>query len=280
MASKNRETCLCVYSAQLLNACQRLCIHPTSKVARENLEVFLNLWLTLYSDVQQLSRDISELLLERTSCFAQQHSNYVPQNSPAKHVTIREASPSPGSGLRSDQYTRPAAMASSATTSLPPSDMSRPSSTVPGGGGVVGGRMPLQTHKTASKALDSDEQAAIEQTGLDMKTAASEADEETSKCPDTEDNDIVRRAKAMSLMAFSMYQFTRGEGELKTTQDLFTQAEFFAEEANKFYKVVRVFTYQVNVITSSFQCFFSFLNEEQRKCIATYMHMYKELVHV
>lgn len=46
-------------------------------------------------------------------------------------------------------------------------------------------------------------------------------------------------------MAFSMYQFTRGEGDLKTTQDLFTQAEFFAEEANKFYKVVRVFTYQV-----------------------------------
>lgn len=31
----------------------------------------------------------------------------------------------------------------------------------------------------------------------------------------------------------------------KTTQDLFTQAEYFAEEANRLYKVVRQFSYQV-----------------------------------
>ncbi|XP_069996202.1 uncharacterized protein [Penaeus vannamei] len=49
----------------------------------------------------------------------------------------------------------------------------------------------------------------------------------------------------MSSMAFSMYQFTRGEGALKTTQDLFTQGEYFAEEANRLYKVVRQFSYQV-----------------------------------
>lgn len=52
----------------------------------------------------------------------------------------------------------------------------------------------------------------------------------------------------MSSMAFSMYQFTKGEGELKTTQDLFTQAEYFAEEANRLYKVIRQFSYQVNKI--------------------------------
>lgn len=61
-----------------------------------------------------------------------------------------------------------------------------------------------------------------------------------------ENNDIVKRAKNMSAMAFSMYQFTRGEGVLKTTQDLFTQAEYFAEEANRLYKVIRQFSYQVN----------------------------------
>jgi hypothetical protein len=49
----------------------------------------------------------------------------------------------------------------------------------------------------------------------------------------------------MSAMAFSMYQFTKGEGVLKTTQDLFTQAEYFAEEANRLYKVIRQFSYQV-----------------------------------
>lgn len=53
----------------------------------------------------------------------------------------------------------------------------------------------------------------------------------------------------MSAMAFSMYQFTKGEGALKTTQDLFTQAEYFAEEANRLYKVIRQFSYQV-IITS------------------------------
>lgn len=49
-------------------------------------------------------------------------------------------------------------------------------------------------------------------------------------------------------MAFAMYQFTKGEGRLNTTQDLFTQAEYFAEEANRLYKIVRQFSYQVSGI--------------------------------
>jgi len=60
-----------------------------------------------------------------------------------------------------------------------------------------------------------------------------------------ENNDIVRRAKNMSTMAYHMYQFTRGEGPLKTTQDLFTQAEYYAEEGNRLYKVIRQFSYTV-----------------------------------
>jgi hypothetical protein len=46
----------------------------------------------------------------------------------------------------------------------------------------------------------------------------------------------------MSSMAFSMHLFTRGEGPLKTTQDLFVQAEYFSEEGYKLYKSVREFT--------------------------------------
>lgn len=78
-------------------------------------------------------------------------------------------------------------------------------------------------------------------------------DAETDKWNSTtsdENNDIVKRAKNMSAMAFSMYQFTKGEGSLRTTQDLFTQAEYFAEEANRLYKVVRQFSYQVGVFLS------------------------------
>ena len=82
-----------------------------------------------------------------------------------------------------------------------------------------------------------------------MKLLTSEMDAETEKWMENsgteENNDIVKRAKNMSSMAFSMYQFTRGDGQLKTTQDLFTQGEYFAEEANRLYKVARIFSYQV-----------------------------------
>lgn len=83
-----------------------------------------------------------------------------------------------------------------------------------------------------------------------MKMLTNEMDAETDKWngESDENNDIVKRAKNMSSMAFSMYQFTKGEGTLRTTQDLFTQAEYFAEEANRLYKVVRQFSYQVRFI--------------------------------
>jgi Vinculin family len=110
----------------------------------------------------------------------------------------------------------------------------------------------VQKHGTTSKALkptrlDSDEQEKIAKTGLEMKMVTNEMDAETDKWngESEENNDIVKRAKNMSAMAFSMYQFTKGEGSLRTTQDLFTQAEYFAEEANRLYKVVRQFSYQV-----------------------------------
>lgn len=99
-----------------------------------------------------------------------------------------------------------------------------------------------------------------------MKMLTNEMDAETDKWngASDENNDIVKRlviyfcslnvtelylffrARNMSAMAFSMYQFTKGEGNLGTTQDLFTQAEYFAEEANRLYKVVRQFSYQVS----------------------------------
>lgn len=63
----------------------------------------------------------------------------------------------------------------------------------------------------------------------------------------TSGNDVVRRAKAMSSLAFSMYLFTRGEGPLRTTQDLFSQAEHFADEANRLYRVVKDFAVHVPV---------------------------------
>lgn len=95
--------------------------------------------------------------------------------------------------------------------------------------------------------MDQEEQEKIAKAGLEMKMSATEMDAEAEKWngASDENNDIVKRAKNMSTMAISMYQFTKGEGTLRTTQDLFTQAEYFAEEANRLYKVVRIFSYQV-----------------------------------
>lgn len=81
----------------------------------------------------------------------------------------------------------------------------------------------------------------------DLSTYQSKWSEDLS-----DDNDILKRAKNMSAMAFLMYQFTKGNGSLRTTQDLFTQAEYFAEEANRLYKVLRHFSYQVGLVTSCF----------------------------
>ncbi|KAJ8320925.1 hypothetical protein KUTeg_002512 [Tegillarca granosa] len=104
-------------------------------------------------------------------------------------------------------------------------------------------------HGTTSRSLrpvklDAEEQAKIAKLGLEMKLITSEMDAETDKWEEP-DNDIVKRAKNMSSMAFSMYLFTRGDGPLKTTQDLFVQAEYFAEEGNKLYRTVKDFSQRV-----------------------------------
>ena len=54
----------------------------------------------------------------------------------------------------------------------------------------------------------------------------------------------------MSSMAFSMYLFTRGEGTLRTTQDLFTQAYYFVEEGTRLSAIVFEFANQVDDVTS------------------------------
>lgn len=61
------------------------------------------------------------------------------------------------------------------------------------------------------------EQEKIAKTGLEMKLATSEMEAETERWQDEtiggpnvdENNDIVKRARNMSRMALSMYQFTK-----------------------------------------------------------------------
>ncbi|GFG30469.1 hypothetical protein Cfor_09311 [Coptotermes formosanus] len=194
VSAKYAEINLRIYGPQVVTAAHTLSIHPTSKIAKENVEVFADMWDALVSDVTAVAKDVVDLC-GRSMDDSKQVYMSLPR--PGKHGTTSK---------------------------------------------------PLKPVR-----LDSEEQAKIAKAGLEMKLITSEMDAETDKWQESgaggtaleENNDIVKRAKNMSSMAFSMYQFTRGEGALKTTQDLFTQAEYFAEEANRLYKVVRQFSYQV-----------------------------------
>ncbi|CAF0783629.1 unnamed protein product [Rotaria sordida] len=97
--------------------------------------------------------------------------------------------------------------------------------------------------------LDAEEQAKVAKAGLEMKLITSEMDAEAEKW-DEPQNEIAKRAKNMSSMAFSMYLFTRGEGTLRTTQDLFTQAYYFVEEGTRLSTIVREFATQIPNKTS------------------------------
>ncbi|KAJ0182580.1 hypothetical protein K1T71_001949 [Dendrolimus kikuchii] len=187
VSAKFAEINLRIYGPQVVTAARTLAAHPSSAAARENLDVFVDMWAWLLADAARLAKELLELTDDRPD--KQQYSS-LPR--PGKHGTTSK---------------------------------------------------PLKAVR-----LDSDEQAKIAKSGLEMKMMSSEMDAETEKWQGAaadENNDIVKRAKNMSSMAFAMYQFTKGEGRLNTTQDLFTQAEYFAEEANRLYKIVRQFSYQV-----------------------------------
>lgn len=214
VTSKHTEQSLEVYGQQLIAASQTLALHTNSKIAKENLEVFSDVWHLLCADLAQLAREVCEMV---RGCQMDSTGLYLPKH-PQGPNTSKQLMPSIRTPTKS-QSTQP--FATSHLTN------------------AMSAQQSAKTPNTSSKYSD-DESRGIKGQASDTET------EDTKYVPtDPEDNDIARKAKSMSAMAMSMYQFTRGEGELKTTQDLFTQAEFFADEANKLYKVVRHFSYQV-----------------------------------
>ncbi|KAI6203796.1 Alpha-catulin [Aphelenchoides besseyi] len=163
-----------------------LCIHPSSRIARENLEVFCDTWAAHINDLSRLSRDCDAAAAGRV---AAERQAYMSLPRPGKHGVTQKP--------------------------------------------------------TKPMTLDVEDQAKIAKVGLEMKLLTAEVEAEAEKWDMYSENDIVKRAKLMSTMSYNMYLFTKGDGPLKTTHDLFTQAEFFAEQANKMYKTVRDFAFEV-----------------------------------
>ncbi|XP_021384396.1 alpha-catulin isoform X2 [Lonchura striata] len=156
-----------VTGPQIISAAETLALHPSSKIAKENLEVFCEAWESQLSDMSLLLREINDVFEGRRG---------------EKRVYL--SLPRPG------------------------------------------------------------EQAKIAKLGLELHLLTSDVDCETEKWEDQE-NEIVQHGQGMSSMAYSMYLFTRGEGLLKTTQDLFHQAEIFATEGTKLASALHALSDQV-----------------------------------
>ncbi|XP_072047455.1 LOW QUALITY PROTEIN: alpha-catulin-like [Amphiura filiformis] len=178
------ENNLRTLAPQIIASALTVAINPSSKIAKESVDVFIDTWESQMNELSVLVKEISDVLRGKNV---------------EKQVYL--SLPRPGKHGSSPKLVKPA-------------------------------------------KLDAEEQAKIAKLGLEMKLMTSELDAETDKWEEP-DNDIVKRAKNMSSMAYSMYLFTRGEGLLKTTQDLFKQAEYFAEEGNKLYRSVKEFALQV-----------------------------------
>ncbi|KAF3833800.1 hypothetical protein F7725_025004 [Dissostichus mawsoni] len=167
-----------VIGPQIISAAQTLALHPSSKIAKENLEVFCEAWESQLCDMALLLREIND---------------------------------------------------------------------------VFEGRREKRSYLSLPRA---GEQSSMAKLGLELRLLSSDMDTEVEKWEEQE-HDIVRQSQSLASMAYNMYLFTRGEGLLKTTLDLFHQAEVLSEEGLQ--------------LCSSFRTFSTQLVDEEKSVVMTEM---------
>ncbi|CAL8398077.1 unnamed protein product [Gadus morhua 'NCC'] len=158
-----------VIGPQIISASQTLALHPSSKIAKENLEVFCEAWESQLCDMALLLREINDVTEGRRG----DKKPYLSLPRPGKHTAN------------------------------------------------------LKTTKAVK--LDAEEQTSMAKLGVELRLLSSDMDGELDKWEEQE-HEVVRHGQSLASMAYSMYLFTRGEGLLKTTLDLFHQAEVLSEE--------------------------------------------------
>ncbi|XP_059513573.1 alpha-catulin isoform X3 [Myotis daubentonii] len=173
-----------VTGQQIISAAETLTLHPSSKIAKENLDVFCEAWESQISDMSTLLREINDVFEGRRG----EKYGYLSLPKPMKN----------NANLKS-----------------------------------------LKPEKS-----DSEEKAKIAKLGLKLGLLTSDANCEIEKW-ENQENEIVRYGRNMSRMAYSLYLFTRGEGPLKTSQDLIHQLEVFAEEGLKVASSAQAFSKQL-----------------------------------
>uniref|UniRef100_W5K7D4 Alpha-catulin n=1 Tax=Astyanax mexicanus TaxID=7994 RepID=W5K7D4_ASTMX len=160
-----------VIGPQIISAAQTLALHPNSKIAKENLDVFCEAWESQLCDMAVLLKEINDVFEGRRD-----KRTYLSLPRAVKHSTN------------------------------------------------------LKTVKAAK--LDAEEQTTIAKLGLELRLLTSDVDSELERWEE-QDHDVARQCQSMSSVAYSMYLFT-GEGLLKTTLDLFHQAEVLSEQGLQF----------------------------------------------
>ncbi|XP_033981055.1 alpha-catulin isoform X1 [Trematomus bernacchii] len=184
-----------VIGPQIISAAQTLALHPSSKIAKENLEVFCEAWESQLCDMALLLREINDVFEGR-----REKRSYLSLPRAGKHTAN------------------------------------------------------LKTAKAVK--LDAEEQSSMAKLGLELRLLSSDVDTEVEKWEEQE-HDIVRQSQSLASMAYNMYLFTRGEGLLKTTLDLFHQAEVLSEEGVQ--------------LCSSFRTFSTQLVDEEKSVVMTEM---------
>ncbi|KAM9775924.1 alpha-catulin isoform 2-T2 [Syngnathus typhle] len=173
-----------VIGPQIVSAAQTLALHPSSKIAKENLDVFCEAWESQLADVALLLREIDD----------------VPE------------------GKRGDKR---------AYLSLPRT-----------------GKHGANTKSAKPVKLDAEEQGGLAKVSLELRLLSSDVDAELEKWEEQEQQ-VVRHSQSVASMAYNMYLFTRGEGLLKTTLDLFRQAEVLSEEGLQLCSSLQIFSTQL-----------------------------------
>ncbi|XP_049606783.1 alpha-catulin isoform X3 [Syngnathus scovelli] len=173
-----------VIGPQIVSAAQTLALHPSSKIAKENLDVFCEAWESQLADVVLLLREIDDVL----------------------------------EGKQGDKR---------AYLSLPRT-----------------GKHAANTKSAKPVELDAEEQSGVAKVGLELRLLSSDVDAELEKWEEQEQQ-VVRHSQSVASMAYNMYLFTRGEGLLKTTLDLFRQAEVLSEEGLQLCSSLQIFSTQL-----------------------------------
>ncbi|KAK1334255.1 hypothetical protein QTO34_005257 [Cnephaeus nilssonii] len=213
-----------VTGQQIISAAETLTLHPSSKIAKENLDVFCEAWESQISDMSTLLREINDVFEGRRG----EKYGYLSLPKPMKN----------NANLKS-----------------------------------------LKPEKS-----DSEEKAKIAKLGLKLGLLTSDANCEIEKW-ENQENEIVRYGRNMSRMAYSLYLFTRGEGPLKTSQDLINQLEIDALEGQADDKIPsylpdsHVFAEEGLKVASSAQAFSKQLKDDDKLMLLLEINKLTPLCH-